>query len=481
MPPLPGIDTSIRNEVLNDEEACQRAFVEKKDYVPECNVMLFDLMTELYSLFNVETKNNSFTGAEFYRAVCRVVLRPLQNGRCHTSVVCLDDPTRVPVEKKREQQSRDDARVCEALPDSTVFSDEGASFYQGMAPVRFDIRMALANRSLRPRLCGYLIDCFRKQLVLPQSQKFILDYEVGGAWVLTEGSWGQDPTSAHEYGEADLSLIYWAQRLLLADPNTSVCIRSTDSDQIPLTLNLLTHCLGSLRKKQRVILRYWRGKTAERYMDMRLVYRWVTERLGWSVTSFVTFCCLCGTDFTDPNVVHEGEKKKRRLLFPGISAKTVFEACQRFGVPALLERVPSELHAFGFVVRAVYTHVVTSVKGRATLGLPIEFRKQLQEEFEQKGGTKPFRLQKLAGLMHPKSKMQLPTQDQLMEVFDQLQFNLRYWMIDFTALQQTRPERGVPTSMELTGVRPAGMEDIPLLKRKQPQAETSSKRHKPSP
>lgn len=252
-----GISTDIRNKLLNSAEACAHAFIEKQSFHPENGVMIFDILTDVYSLFNPATSNSSFTGMEFYHAVCRVVLRPLQNGHCHTVVVCLDDPDLVPVEKKREQAARDSKRLVEPLPDSTEFIDEGAMLYPGFQAIRFDIKEAMANRSIRGRLFQFLLKCFRAHLLLPNNQTLIIDYEKTGAWVLQNGSWGRDLTSAHEYGEADLSMVYWLNRLWLSNRPSNFYIRSTDSDQIPILLNFLTHRYANPSStRQKLYIRY---------------------------------------------------------------------------------------------------------------------------------------------------------------------------------------------------------------------------------
>jgi len=296
----------------------------------------------------------------------------------------------------------------------------------------------------------------------------IIDYETAGAWVMSKGHWGRDKTSMHEYGEADLSVLYWLNRLWMANRPSNFYVRSTDSDQIPILLNFLTHRYNQPSdKKQKLYLRYWRGKNAERYMDMREVYTYITTKLGWSISAFVSFCCICGTDFTDPCVRHGTEKKPRRLLFPGIKAATVFEACQKFNLPLELENLALNLRSFVYAVRAVYTHVFTNVKGRVTSCLGIvkatrqHWAEKLEELQERRGKERPFRLTELRQ-MPPTPQLMLPTDDQLREIFQQLRFNLRYWMIDLGQMEVTRPERGVPMVEDMEDTRIAGLMDIPL-------------------
>lgn len=156
-------------------------------------------------------------------------------------------------------------------------------------------------------------------------------------------------------------------------------------------------------------------------MNMRAVYRWLTSKLGWSVSAFVTYCCFCGTDFTDPQLLREG--KPKRLLFNGISPQTVFEACKRFEMQSFLEATASNLRAFVMVVRAVYSHVFTHSEGRmvSCLGIPKETREHWKKKLD---GKKPFKLATLRR-MPVTPKLAFPTDAQLKEVFAQIQFNLR--------------------------------------------------------
>lgn len=498
-----GINTAIRNDVLNSAKACSHAFMETPDFKMHNGVQIFDILTELFSAYNPETKGRYFTGLELYAFVRRLVTRSLESGECHTVVVCMDDPARVPPNKRHEQKKRDKAREVDPLPDCTEFCDGGFTLNSGMTPSRFDIKAVLVNRSLRPRLFGYLVECFKALLVLSNNtHRLVLDHFADGAWVHVNGTWGKDPTSQHRFGEADLSMMYWVNRLW-QDPDrpaSNFYIRSTDSDQLPLALQYLDQHYSrwndefglvdadyknlpytDIRPPCQLWLRYWRGKKGERWMDMLMVYEYLVYEKQWPVKKFIIMCCLLGTDYTDPCMEQPGEagKDPRRTLFQGVNVARVWEAMDMYGVDKRVLTAHTRIINMVYIVRAVYTYILTDVNrdARSAMGLDKETR-QLYSDFladrsDGNNNCSALRLKHLRSI-HDCGKIRIPTDAELYRAFDQLQWNMKYWCVDWEA---EREYIGIPTEEQLVSAVTSGLMDLPMIPPSDPYAPTQNGIH----
>ena len=471
-----GINTAIRNDVLNCEEACSHAFkytttgMEMKH-----GVMVMDMLTDLHSAFCARTVSHNFTGFDLYKWFIKLIYYPFKHG-CHTVIVCVDDGDRVPKQKGREQKRRDNDKREDPLPDEAQFCDGGVQ-YPSTNPgevYEFNIHAALANRKvLRKRLLRYLLDKARREFRGRAGITLVFDHFVDGAVVYQNERWGIDPGSKHPYGEADLAVMYWINRLWPGQP-ANYYIRSVDTDFIPICLNFLTHRALSHTPKRGLWIRayhYRSGKNKGKvmWMNMRAVYRYVVGTLGWSVFAFVVYCCMCGTDYTDPCCQHPDDPPDapdHSLLFRRISASTVFDAFQRFDVPSKLDDILENMHGFGIAVRAVYTHVITNTLASAAASAYIKkadrevASTQLSLYQRKRGGINvPFPLERLRRIQCVRSKLHMPTDTQLYMVYDELKFNLNYWMIDWKAETTKLFDAGVPFSvcMDTQTAKPAGI------------------------
>lgn len=440
-----GIDTAFR-KFLSQHPAC-------KDYFRDipygkgrfnCGVYIMDILTRLFGAYNYQTEDKTFTGVQLYAWLRPIVWNCLNGNReephmnCHTVVICMDDQKRVPVEKSREQGRRNKTRTAEPLPNGCTFCDGGVMMPGVTDPalaVPFDIERVMANRSLRGSMFLYLVDMFRKTFRVMHGQTLVFDFEPEGAQVCVEGTWGRDLTSCHPFGEADLMMMYWAGRFMRRNEPCNIYIDSTDSDMMPLTAILLDHFVD-LRPLRGLNVRYWRDtrKNKIRNMDAVGLFDFVTSHMGWSVRMYVTFLCLCGSDFTDPKIITEDSKTERRQLFHGISSTTVFEVFQTIdNLESYMDAAPTNLRAFTKLVRAVYTRVLTDSKTRYA-GITAAVKQHHRQVMEQRGWVH-LKYKYLLESVN-KGKLCPPPVKTLMEIQSQLRFNLRYWFQDWSAIIQ---------------------------------------------
>lgn len=434
-----GLDTAIRNDVL--KSACPDAFHEQgSPMARENGVEVMDIMTDIHAAYNPARSSRSFTGIELYQWLKRILTTAVRHGS-RTLIVCIDDANRVPSEKVREQSRRDTERREEPLPDGTVFGDHGCQLTPGAPPVPFDIGQALGNRGLRPALFKYLIDAIQR-FWMDDSVSVVIDHYESGAVVYQNGKWGSDYTARHPWGEADMMVAYWVNRLWRGEPR-NFYVRSTDSDMIAILLGVLAH--ADPKDKQRQLwVRYWRDnrKQKTRWVNMRRIHKYVTRELGWSTYAFVVYCCLCGTDFTDPKRL-DPEKPNalpRRQLFRGISPRRVMEAFVRFGVVDRLRNngpdTPVSMQSFGYAVRAVYTRVLTATElgMRSVCDLPKDLRQDMQarldDKEEQAGHATAFKLRFMRKLQNYE-RFYLPSDEELVDIHKDLNWNLVYWLQDW--------------------------------------------------
>lgn len=458
-----GINTEWRNLVLNSKNECKHAFVETPDFKMKFGVQIFDILTELFSAYNFHTKNNMFTTAQLADFVIRLVTRCIKSGECHTVVVCMDDASRVPKQKKHEQKQRDNARDVDPLPNTSKFYDGGVRVVPSAGTVPFHVKAAVSNRSLRPALFDYIVKRFIRTVSLKKGKHIILDHSPEGAWIHRDGVWGQDPTSRHPFGEADMSMVYWVNRLWRDEDNpANFYIRSTDSDMIPILLHFLQKRINSPTPVRGLWIRYWKvkGSNNVRWVNMRAVFEHLAETFG--VKPFIFAACLTGTDYTDPQLYDPDiHTKPTRCLLSRITPIKVWQALHDPEVVKRLKMCDMHFPSFVFVVRAIYTSVVTNTKGRCPFGIPVEARRVLKKKWDLK--PRPFKLAEIRGI-HDPGTMKFPTNEEMKLVHTQFQWNVGYWFHDW----ESEPEIGLAKKEVLEDTHTAGILGLPLIPKKLP-------------
>lgn len=461
-----GIDTRIRN-MLRDHLAPEAFYDSDTPPVFKEAVAVLDLLTDIHTAYNPETHSDIFTGKELYRWAEKLVMRHVGMG-CSTVVVCIDDPKRVPKEKRTEQRARDSRRTHDPLPDNCEFSDGGVFVGSTGLPKPFSVKRMLSNRKLRPKFFHFLIERFQRWFNPVMPVTLILDHLQEGPRIYHRRAWYHDPSATHPYGEADLAMLYWVRRLHQAGKD-QFCIRTTDSDMIPLLLTLLVNRMEHDRCPH-LWVRYWRdAKKGERWMNANALYTAVTARQGWSVFSFVVYCCLCGTDFCDPPRIHGEEALPKKCMFRGITPDKVFQALEFFGLQTVLPNITQRRRVLVYAVRCVYTYVLCNTKlpAASCWRMPLELRRQLYAKLERMRAYKdrwiPFTYKTIAGY-HDTQGCYIPSKPQLQTVYHELLFNIQYWMN--AELHDLVEDHKEPEDWLLQCLPVKSSLDIPMVSRK---------------
>ena len=430
-----GLETAIRNIVLKD--AVPEAFEELSDEKEMKNgVVLWDILTFLHAAFNVKNLDASsvFTGDQLGWWLQHTLSKQMSLEGCAAGVVCMDNGLLTPKEKQTEQRRRSRARDSDPYPKNARFADGGIYFGNAAAStaIPFNMRRVMSTRgAVRTNLWNYLCDYLTRHW-RQGSELLILDRAGDNPYVYLDGKWGRETGTAHAYGEADLATTYWIERLW-DKGYSSFYVLSTDSDMICTTLAFMYH-KAITPSSPRIHLRYWRKKGRYLWMSMYHVWQYLEQSRHWTIPSFLMFCCMCGTDFTDPKQARRPNTTEERALYHGLPPQHAWDAWVEFELPRYCHHAMSKLSVFRRMVRAVYSYVLTRcdvARGKWFVGSTQRqrFLETLESMQTRNHVTRrPFTWVFLRRIC-PRilNKVKLPTDSELKQIQGELQFNINYW------------------------------------------------------
>lgn len=432
-----GIHTGIRNTVL--KTLLPHAFEEVKDHKSLDNgVVIWDILTFLHAAFNlkVPSSGDMFTGQQLGWWLKHTLSKQMNQPGCKVGVVSMDNGLFTPQEKKTEQRRRTKNRSSNPYPQDAKFAVGGIYFGSAdpATAIPFNIRRVMSTRgAVRAKLWNYLCTYLTENWYGRQ-EMLILDRAGDDPYIYVNNQWGRETGTSHSYGEADLATTYWLERLW-DQGYSNFYILSTDSDMICTTLAFMRHKNVNERSPN-IHLRYWRRKADGLYlwMNMGPIWHFLTHSKDWTPYTFIMFCCLCGTDFTDPKQTRRPQTTEQRALFHCLAVQHIWDAWVEFSLSRYCHHALSHLSVFRRLVRAVYSHVFTTRDiARGAWFTDSTTRQRFLATLEQMQKKnqltrRPFTF-RFIRRMGPRTvpKVHFPTDRELTAIQGQLQFNMNYW------------------------------------------------------
>ncbi|MBL4664425.1 MAG: hypothetical protein JKY23_00460 [Nitrospinaceae bacterium] len=374
--------------------------------------MISDLLTDVIRARGPQG-DFTFSGKEICDFVYSQARVMFESGAVVTVILCCDLQKWVPREKAVEQKNRDNNRDPDVkpYPVDIEFSDVGVCLPDSgtgveSEPTRMDIRCVMSNRVLRSALWRYVIDAWQDhKLAVPHGCRLVFDHFEEGAYVFTDEGRTLLSTPDNHFGEADLKIPYWVNRVSHAKEH--IVVRSIDSDLMPILLHVYD-CMP-LQRRPKITLRYWQ----EWRCDIGTIHTHLTKKRGITIYEFMAMVVMCGTDYVVKKEILHG--------FGCDKLFEIFEEYQRVApVRRRLGNIQVSISRFVNIVRFVYgkkwgynTSVPDSSEksGRRLVLASLE---RLWETSEHKG-------------LRPG----VPRSEMLRKAYNAICFNLQYWTLEW--------------------------------------------------
>jgi hypothetical protein len=259
------------------------------------------LLLDLYQIFhaanavsaarNVQLKK----GVTLFQDIWRRATNSLSNDQIHTVVLTTDDASRVPNIKNKEQKRRKTKRRNDPYTHTMMhIVEDGYITGTCSTPQPIDGMKLMATRGGMRNLWKYF-DSKISSMPIPSGKRVIFDYDRKGPVEYT--TLDRIPQRrvmdecVHEYGEADMSMIYWTT--YFSTRATSVIVRSIDADVIPM--------FGKYMDKYADVCPdyvFWVfGKANDPVcVELHMLYEVITKYFG-HMNHFFASVILCKTDF----------------------------------------------------------------------------------------------------------------------------------------------------------------------------------------
>jgi len=267
-------------------------------------------------------------------------LQPLRESPVSYVVICTDESSRVPLEKRRVQikrsvsfhrrghkrvkaraegddddepiadeeaepeteearmlrESQEDAR--KPYPEAARLCSEGVCYVHPRTGLEVkeavDVPRLLHHRVMRDTLWGELVRYLRSDRVdIPAHRALILDHFAEGPWVFTSDGARLRSDLKHEFGEGEMMCIYWS---CVFDKYACV-IDTIDTDLMPLAVHYLSNTHPA-REKPLI----WRYDTTC-HVDLRVMTDCIHRRWVCSSLDFMVGFILSGTDYFEKGQV----------------------------------------------------------------------------------------------------------------------------------------------------------------------------------
>lgn len=330
-----GIHKDIREKLLLKSVA-HAAFLSKRadamNYFAERAVewkksgmaVIEDTLTRMNALMGPR-KDYTFSGRELLDAFIGEISATFSRFPVSVFISVLDDQDNVPVEKRETQAKRAIRSRHEPYPHGSIIHDGGITVPGCSKVDSLDVRRIMRSRHLRKSVWSFFRDNLCSTRLgrgrLENGTKILLEYEKRGPYIYTTDLYKTlkldsdkpDESFAHDHGEADRSVFYWACTQMR---RKHCVIRTIDSDVIPIAFLQINTRIRDAEDHGDIL---WQDK--DQFVDLRLLRRATLASLGLTDVGFAFWCCVCGTDFV-----------KKEWLSYGIGTEALLEATQRHSV-----------------------------------------------------------------------------------------------------------------------------------------------------
>lgn len=273
----------------------------------------------------------TFQPIDFYKAFMRQTLSFFTaSSRGILKVLRADISEFVPPEKRQLQIKRSAAwtslinkrtgKPNVPYPDGCTVSDAGIVSADKKEVYPLEVDRLMFTRYLRKLFFEYLEEKIAGDPVWPEDTTIIFDWRITGprvfrklseheqsnsksgmGWVPMDAKWN------NRYGEADLGVVWWLEKIFLDYPNESVELRTVDTDSLPIMVsrfwNRLNHKVYWVHSPTEYICFHELIAALQKpvAIEPRIKIRGQTPKamVRWSPDLFVAGCVVSGCDYYD--------------------------------------------------------------------------------------------------------------------------------------------------------------------------------------
>lgn len=256
--------------------------------------------------------------------------------------------------------------------------------------------------------------------------------------------------TAHEYLESDLSMYYWAQRLhAFAGPTI---LETIDSDTLPILFHFVASNVETIQSAGRIFVKRKNRQRGTEYLDGWLYTERMLTKLNFGPLEFMVACVLGGTDFHEKNNLFKGLGWE--ILYYSVSQ------CKDHAAQILESWVHLEwIVRFAWTYRLDGEYTQRSRWKKLSKTAQDKVRRKLRngedlekgevepvEEFElpvdnsnvdgARYAKEPYTIKRLREICEERkfTSLLVPKSSEIAKEWRSVCANLRYWLIDFSAL-----------------------------------------------
>lgn len=286
-----GIDTAIRELI---KQKVPTSFYDSSVELLNDVVVIDDVLTRMRRFGGSSSRD--FTGLELFNVFYTIVKHYMNSGAAAYVLIC-DDNANIPHQKLSTQNRRNDGSGAAPYIGNYIIVEKGIyntdiDLY-GNHPELINVERLMITRALRIKLWQFfnvrLMDT--EQYSLREGFRVIFEYEKKKVNLYPDSyGWQQSWRAPHNLGEADTSLVYWAEKF----QSYPTIILTIDTDTLPITLNYMErsgYARGPSAPLYWMYQKYKSDKYA--YFDMIELY----NKLWLPASTFCLGCVMAGNDF----------------------------------------------------------------------------------------------------------------------------------------------------------------------------------------